>query len=285
MYWNFLGWQRTASENEGVVTVPSMGWTAQQQEASGLTVTEKLLENKFFRMELDENGRIVSLVLKENGRELMNKPGNELLLFEDPTAQYGAWDIYAEYKNKQKVLRCDGVQLVQAGKSKGCVRLSWHFGKSTVTQDVTIYSDTPRIDFITHADWHEDMHMLKAAFYPNVRSSSAAYEIQFGAIQRPTHSNTDYDAIRFEGCAHKWADLSQPDLGLSILNDCKYGYDIMDDHMRITLLRSSIEPDYKADRGEHDFTYSLYPHAGSWQHGGTVRAGFELNEPVHSCVA
>ena len=55
--------------------------------------------------------------------------------------------------------------------------------------------------------------------------------------------------------------------------------------MRITLLRSSIEPDYKADRGEHDFTYSLYPHAGSWQHGGTVRAGFELNEPVHSCVA
>jgi len=283
--WNFLSWQRTASEQDGVVTVPSMGWTAQRQKASGLTVTEKLLENKFIRMELDEEGRIVSLILKENGRELMKKPGNVLLLFEDPTATYGAWDIYPEYMNKETVLRCDGVQSVQVGQAQGSVRLSWHFGKSTVTQELTIYSDTPRIDFITHVDWHEDMHMLKAAFYPNIRSSNASYEIQFGAIQRPTHRNTEYDAIRFEGCGHKWADLSQPDLGLSILNDCKYGYDILDDRMRITLLRSTMEPDYKADRGEHAFTYSLYPHAGTWQQGGTVHAGFELNEPVCSCIA
>jgi len=91
--------------------------------------------------------------------------------------------------------------------------------------------------------------------------------------------------MRFEASGHKWADLSQTDVGLSILNDCKYGYDMLDGHMRITLLRAPIEPDYRADRGEHDFTYSLYPHAGSWQQGGTVQAGFELNEPVHCCEA
>ena len=286
VYWNFLSWQRTASEKEGVVTVPSMGWAAEQQPESGLTVTEKLLENKFFRMELDEEGRITSLVLKENGRELMRKPGNVLQLFEDPGREtLSAWDIYPEYMNKGQTLRCEGVQSVQMGKTQGSVRLSWHFGKSIVTQDLVIYSDTPRIDFVTHADWHEDMHLLKAAFYPALRTNSAAYEIQFGAIERPTHRNTDYDAMRFEGCGHKWADLSQPDLGLSLLNDCKYGYDFLDGNMRITLLRSPIEPDYNADRGEHDFTYSLYPHAGSWQQGGTVQAGFELNEPVHKCSA
>jgi len=286
VYWNFLSWQRTASEKEGVVTVPSMGWSAQEQPSSDLTVTETSMENKFFRMELDGEGRISSLVLKENGRELMKRPGNVLQIFEDPGREaLSAWDIYPEYMNKETVLRCDGVQSVQVGKTQGSVRLSWHFGKSTVTQDVVIYSDTPRIDFVTHADWQEDMRLLKAAFYPNIHTNTAAYEIQFGAIQRPTHRNTDYDAMRFEGCGHKWADLSQPDLGLSLLNDCKYGYDMLDGGMRLTLLRSPIEPDYNADRGEHDFTYSLFPHAGSWQQGGTVQAGFELNEPVQKCAA
>ena len=284
VYWNFLSWPRTASEEEGVVTVPPMGWTDQKQCASGLTVTESLMENKFFRMELDGEGRITSLILKENGRELMRQPGNVLQLFEDPGREaLSAWDIYPEYMNKETVLHGEGVQEVRVGKTRGSVRLRWSFGRSTVTQDVVIYSDTPRIDFVTHADWQEDMRLLKAAFYPEIHANTASYEIQFGAIQRPTHRNTEYDAMRFEASGHKWADLSQTDVGLSILNDCKYGYDMLDGHMRITLLRAPIEPDYRADRGEHDFTYSLYPHAGSWQQGGTVQAGFELNEPVHCC--
>ena len=188
-----------------------------------------------------------------------------------------------EYTNQEQVIPCASVRVVENTPRRGAVRLTWKFGKSSLRQDIVVYSDTERIDFVTHADWQEDMHVLKAAFFPRVRASRAAYEIQFGAVERPTHRNTEYDAIRFEGSAHKWADLSQSDFGLSILSDSKYGYDILDDRMRITLLRAPVEPDYKADRGEHDFIYSLYPHAGSWEDGGTVKAGFGLNVPADLC--
>jgi len=283
--WNFLGWERTENTAEGVMTIPSMGWSAQAKPGEGVSVSQSVLENKFFRMELDEQGRIVSLLHKASGRETLKAPSNTMHLFEDPAKdRLSAWDMYMEYTNKEEVILCDSVQVVENTPERGAVRLSWHFGRSSLTQDIAIYSHTERIDFVTHADWHEDMRVLKAAFFPKVRASRATYEIQFGAVERPTHRNTEYDAIRFEGSAHKWADLSQSDFGLSILSDSKYGYDILDDRMRITLLRAPVEPDYKADRGEHDFVYSLYPHVGSWQDGGTVKAGFSLNVPADLCV-
>ena len=284
--WNFLGWERTENTAKGVVTMPSMGWSTPKVKGEGVSVSEKLLENKFFRLELDDQGRIVSLIHKATGRETLKAPSNTMHLFEDPAKdRLSAWDMYMEYTNKEEVIPCQCVQVLESTAEKGAVRLTWRFGKSVLTQDITIYSDTERIDFITHADWQEDMRVLKAAFFPKVRASRATYEIQFGAVERPTHRNTEYDAIRFEGSAHKWADLSQSDFGLSILSDSKYGYDILDDRMRITLLRAPVEPDYKADRGEHDFIYSLYPHASSWESGGTVKAGFGLNVPADLCDA
>ncbi len=284
--WNFLPWERNAVVGDKLMSVPSMGWSAASCQTSDLSVSANHMENRFFSMKLDDKGRIISLIHKQTGRETIKAPSNILQLFEDPTKDHlSAWDIYPEYTNKEENLECDSVEVVECTATRGVIRLTWHFHRSSVTQDVTIYSDIPRIDFITHANWQEDMHLLKAAFYPKVRSSRATYEVQFGAVERPTHRNTEYDAIRFEGCGQKWADLSQNDFGLSILNDCKYGYDILNDRMRITLLRAPLEPDYKADRGEHDFIYSLYPHADTWENGGTVRAGFELNEPVQVAAA
>lgn len=284
--WNFLSWERTENIGSSVVTMPSMGWSAEKKIPSGVQVSEKVLENKFFRMELDQQGRVVSLIHKATGRQTLKAPSNIMQLFEDPaTARLSAWDIYPEYENKMQILPCTNVQVAECTDSRGVVRLTWKFGSSTITQDVTIYSDTDRIDFVTHVDWQENMRMLKAAFYPKLRSTKAAYEIQFGAVERPTHRNTEYDAVRFEASAHKWADMSQSDFGLSILNDSKYGYDIHEECMRITLLRAPVEPDYKADRGEHDFIYSLYPHAGGWEEGGTVKAGFGLNVPADVCGA
>jgi alpha-mannosidase len=113
-----------------------------------------------------------------------------------------------------------------------------------------------------------------------VLNTEATFEAAHGAIKRPTHRNSPFDAARYEQCAHKWADLSEGDYGVSILNDCKYGYDILDSRMRITLLRAPTCPDPKGDLGYHKFTYSFYPHAGTWQTGGTVREAFLLNLPL-----
>lgn len=289
--WNFLGWERTAlaQTKNGLqkVTVPAMGWAVVEEKAEKeqLTVTPELLENKFFRIVLNERGHMVSLLHKQTGREALAAESNVFELFDDPTrATLSAWDIHPEYQNvMQTIDDVQSIRVVEAGENRGVLRIRRKFHKSTICQDITIYSDIPRIDFATHIDWQECMRLLKVAFRPKVQTSRASYEIQFGAIERPTHRNTDYDEMRFEACGHKWADMSQSDFGVSLLNDCKYGYDIFDGKMRLTLLRAPLEPDYKADRGAHDFVYSLYPHAGTWAVGGTVRAGYELNCPVRVC--
>ena len=121
--------------------------------------------------------------------------------------------------------------------------------------------------------------MLKVAFPVDVLAPQATYEIQWGNVQRPTHRNTSWDWARFETCAQKWVDLSEGDYGVSLLNDCKYGHDIHDNVMRITLLRSPTMPDPMADFGEHQFKYSLYPHAGSWNED-TQREAYLLNDPI-----
>ena len=121
--------------------------------------------------------------------------------------------------------------------------------------------------------------MLKVAFPVDVLAPQATYEIQWGNVTRPTHRNTSWDWARFETCAQKWVDLSEGDYGVSLLNDCKYGHDIHDNVMRITLLRSPTMPDPMADFGEHEFKYSLYPHVGGWNEE-TQREAYLLNDPI-----
>lgn len=122
--------------------------------------------------------------------------------------------------------------------------------------------------------------MLKAAFPLAVHTERATYEVQFGAIERPTHTNTSWEQEKFEVCAQRWADLSEGGYGVSLLNDCKYGHDARGNVLRITLLRGPQYPDPLADLGEHEFTYSLYPHQGDWREAETVRRGWELNVPM-----
>ncbi len=121
--------------------------------------------------------------------------------------------------------------------------------------------------------------MLKVAFPVDILSPVSTYEIQWGNVQRPTHRNTSWDWARFETAAQKWVDLSEGDYGVSLLNDCKYGHDIRDNVMRISLLRGPTSPDPEADQGEHRFGYSLLPHAGSWSEK-TIAAAYALNDPL-----
>ena len=129
-------------------------------------------------------------------------------------------------------------------------------------------------------EWREDHRFLKVAFPVNVHSPRATYEIQFGHTERPTHLNTSWDLARFEVCAQKWADLSEGDYGVALLNDNKYGHDIFGNVMRLSLLRAPTCPDPLADRGEHRFTYALLPHPGDFRAGGVVEQAYALNVPL-----
>jgi alpha-mannosidase len=248
-----------------------------------LVVTERLLETPHLRLELNERGQLSRVLDKRHDREVLppGRPANVLQAFEDKPLRFDAWDIDIYYQQKGR----DVVDLVEAaveetGPERGVLRLEWRFERSTITQRLIVYARTPRIDFDTRVDWQQSQVLLKAAFPVRVRSTRATYEIQFGSVERPTHWNTSWDWARFETVGHKWADLSEGGYGVSLLNDCKYGHDVKDDVMRLTLIKSGIAPDPQADRGEHRFTYALYPHAGDWYAGGTVGHGYRLNNPL-----
>lgn len=245
-------------------------------------VSKNSMENCFYKILLDENANLTSIVDKRCGREVLSAPSNLLKLFEDKPERETAWNIDLEYQNREWVLnQAHSIEVLEQSAVRGVLRIKRTFGHSSICQDIILHASSDRIDFETQIDWQETEKMLKAEFSVDILSTRAAYEIQFGTIERPTHSNTPYDRTKFEVCAHKWADLSEGNYGVSLLNDCKYGYDIKENRMRITLLRASTDPDPTADKGTHRFVYALRPHAGGWVKANAARAGYELNVPLY----
>lgn len=261
---------------------PDDGSTAPALE-SGVTIKERVIESKFYKIIFNNQGQIVSLYDKEAQREVVpaGMIANELQAFEDRPMNFDAWDIDLYYQEKQyPVDNLTKWEVLEDGPDRVVVGLEWKFLDSTITQRIYVYADSRAIDFKTEVDWHEQQVLLKAAFPVDVRSTKATYEIQFGNVERPTHWNTSWDYAKFETVAQKWVDLSERDYGVSLLNDSKYGHDIKDNVIRLTLIKSGIDPDPKADQGYHEFVYSLLPHTGDWYEAKTTQAGYELNYPL-----
>jgi alpha-mannosidase len=249
---------------------------------TGLLVTPTLLENAHLRVELNEAGDITRIYDKANQREVL-PPGaiaNQFQVFEDRPISPDAWDIDIFFDDKMWTADpATSVQVVEAGALRATLEVRRRVLHSEYVQRISLAFNSPRLDFDTSIDWRERCILLKVAFPVEVLSPLATYEIQWGSVQRPTHRNTSWDWARFEVCAQKWVDLSEGDYGVSLLNDCKYGHDIQDNVMRISLLRGTTVPDPEADLGEQRFVCSLLPHAGPWGEA-TVAAAYALNDPL-----
>ncbi len=252
------------------------------QSAGTVRVSERAIETPFLRMALDEHGHLTSVYDRRAGREVLaeGEAANVLQAFEDKPLAHDAWDIDIFYQDKMwEVDDLTSARVLEEGPLRGVLELRRHFRHSIVVQRFTVYAHTPRVDVVTEVDWHERHTLLKVAFPVAVHSPRATYEIQFGALERPTHWNTSWDYARFEVVGHRWADVSEGDYGVSLLNDCKYGHDVKGHTLRLTLIKSSTAPDPEADQGQHRFTYALYPHAGDWR-TGTVPEAAALNDPL-----
>lgn len=278
----------------GNLAVPAYGLVAVTQPepraetVEPWTISAERLENELFRIELDRLGEIVALYDKRLGFDVLlpGQRGNQLIAFEDRPLNYDAWDIEIYYEEKPYAVQdVQRITVVEQGPLRGGIEIERRFLSSTIRQRILIYRDLPRIDFETEVDWHEHQILLKAAFPINVNTTRATHEIQFGAVERPTHRNTSWDVARFETCAQRWVDLSEGGYGVALLNDAKYGYDVHGSTLRLTLLKSAIWPDAHADQGVQRFTYALLPHAGDWAAGQVVRRAAELNVPLLAVCA
>ncbi|OBZ09490.1 alpha-mannosidase [Bacillus sp. FJAT-26390] len=276
-----------------LVKVPAMGYTqirfipkpAEGSQTTCFAFTESGLETPFYKMAWNEQGQLTNIWDKELRRNVLKKDGrgNVLRVFEDKPLAFDAWDIDIFYKEKMKeVTALESAELLESGPLYAIVRFRWTYNRSSLVQDMKVYSQNRRIDFVTNVDWQEQSQLLKAAFEVDVRSTEATYDIQYGNVKRPTHWNTSWDLARFEVVGHQWADLSERGFGVSLLNDCKYGYDIKDNVLSLSLIKSANFPDPEQDIGLHQFTYSLLPHKGDWYEGGTVAAAWNLNNPLTS---
>lgn len=238
-------------------------------------------ETEYYHITFNNLGEITSLYDKVAQREIVvsGERANRFYFFHDRPTLWDAWDIDERYEKQPagEVTLLDK-QVIMTGSIQDVLRFHWRIGNSEIIQDMILYHHDSKIDFKTHVKWNEAHKLLKVGFPIDVITTKATYEIPFGALERPTHRNTSWEQAQYEVCGHRFVDVSEHDYGVSLLNDCKYGYDVQGSTIRLSLLRAPKWPDATADLGEHEFTYSLYPHKGDWRSAHTLRKAMELNQ-------
>jgi alpha-mannosidase len=270
-----------------VEDVPANGYRAfstgaPAAPAATMHISMTRLETPFWRIELDGRGRISRLWDRTRERDVLpdGRVGNRLVVFEDKPLQWDAWDI--DVFHLTKALDVDDLQnarVLEQGPERGMLELTWRFGAATrIVQRLTVYARVPRIDFLTRVDWQARQSLLKVGFPTRVRNRRATYEIQFGTIDRPTHTNTSWEEAAFEVPAQRFVDLSDAHAGVAVLAFGKHGYSVREGTLWLSLLKGAVDPDPEADRGEQVFSYSLLPHGPGLE--DVRRAAYAISRPL-----
>jgi alpha-mannosidase len=246
----------------------------------GVRASPTELESEILRLRVNGDGTFASLFDKEYDREILADRGNQLWLFTDIPRQFDAWDIDASYVDEGLELCSDTPpECIETGPLRAAVRVRRRHKEVKIIQDYCLTRGSRILEIRTRVQWHGRRQFLRALFPLQIRTHETWAETAFGAVARPTHRNTPWDQARFEMPMHRWADVSEPNYGVSLLNIEKYGYNVNGNVLGISLLRSPIYPDPYADEGDHEFVYAIYPHPGTWR-TGTVQAARRLHAPL-----
>ncbi|MEV6548240.1 glycoside hydrolase family 38 C-terminal domain-containing protein [Streptomyces sp. NPDC051597] len=254
-----------------------------------------VLDNGLLSVEIDARGLVVSAYDIGAGRETI-APGsaaNLLQIHPDFPNMWDAWDVDAFYRNTVTDLTdLDELAAVEDADA-ATVKVVRSFGASRVTQLLSLAPGAKRLDIATEVDWHETEKFLKAAFPLDIHAERYASETQFGHVHRPTHTNTSWEAAKFEACNHRFVHLEEPGWGVALVNDSTYGHDVTrtvrdaaegpgtTTTVRVSLLRAPRFPDPETDQGPHRFRHALVPGAGI---GDAVREGYRVNLPERRVV-
>lgn len=258
-------------------TVPANGYAVYDVRLSGegrkvSAVEATSIENSLYKLTLNENGDITSLLDKKNNKELV-KAGKAIrlaLFTENESFEWPAWEILKKTVDATPISITEDVKmtLCENGALRKTLCVEKRHGDSFFRQYIHLYEGilAHRIDFTNEVDWQSANALLKAEFPLNLNNEKATYDLGVGSVQRGNNSLTAYEVY-----AQYWADLTDANgsYGVSIMNDSKYGWDKPDNNtLRLTLLhtpktKSNYAYQDRQDFGRHTFTYSLVGHTGA----------------------
>lgn len=222
------------------------------------------------------DGVITSLIF--HGRELTENGLGRIRFAEDVPYIYDNWDIDADYTKKETDAVCISMEQVLCSDEMLILRSVWEIGQySWLTVDMKFRADTSMIEFENRMDFHDKHTLARAYFDTTLFAKHYRAETQFGYVERNCYPTDVTDYAKFEVCAHKWTDLSEAKLGMSLLSDSKYGVSCLKKTMGLTLHKSGTHPDARGDEGVHYFRYALYPHEGGLSEE-TIHAGYAFNQ-------
>lgn len=272
-------------------TVPSLGYAVYDVRlgercslTSNLTVDEssRKMANDSCALTINSTGDIESVILKSLNRRLLSPLSLQML--DDNSTTWPAWEITWDSDHGDPIGTVDenvSISLAENGPLRKSFRVFRTKNGSSFVQYIRLNAISPRIDCVSEVDWQSKRTMLKANF-PIFRMNvdSITYDISLGTIKRGVSNENLYE---MQG--HQWADMSNGTCGVSIMNDCKYGWDMpKKGDLRLTLIHTpytggSYSPQGYQDIGVNKFTYSVYPHKGNWNEQTQIAAS-QLNQPL-----
>ena len=255
--------------------VPSIGYKVYRlfpgelrTASTDLRFASQQIENRFFKISWDSRG-VTAIFDKQQNRQVMTGPASGLQLLGE--SRSSAWDVV--YSGQQQDLGVTTIpRLIQKGPVVAVLAWQCKTESSCFDIELRLAANQPRIDFHMKVNWHDHDQMLKAAFPVNVRAGRAVFEQPYGQIERPLDGQ--------DWAAQNWIDFSNPEYGVALLNNGKYGFDVQDGLLRLSVVRGSRDMDPRMDEGEHSFGYALYPHRGDWRQAQVTQRALEFNQPL-----
>ena len=272
--------------------VPSVGYKVYDVRPSnepskldtGLKVNGKTLENQYLKVTIDDNGDIASIYDKENDKELLSEP-IRLELFDNNSSTWPSWEIlYEDILEPREVVKATPtIEVVEDGPVSVAINVVRKYAGSTYDQTIRLSTNSRRVDVDNIVNWQNRSTLLKVAFPLTVSNEKATYDLGLGTIERGINTEKLYEVP-----AQQWADITDEsgEYGVSIINDCKYGWDKPEDNiLRLTLIHTprgsyGSNNQHLQDLGENRFQFSIYGHKGDWVAGDTVTQGERVNQPL-----
>jgi alpha-mannosidase len=249
--------------------------------------TDTRLENDFVALELDPDAGTIRHLRDKAGDVDVAGPGGHAVVIDDDSDTWG--HRVRAYDKAIGTFAARSVRLVEHGPVRAVLRVVSEYGASTLVEEYVLGARDRHVEVRVTLDWHEKQRLLKLRYPTAAAEPEATFEIPYGHLVRPANGS--------EEAAQAWVDVTG-ELpggrrgGLAVLNDGKYGHDVLGGDIGITAARSPVyawhEPkeldpgelySYQ-DQGRQEFTVRLVPHAGDWRDTGVVRLAAELNQPA-----